>query len=513
MMRRLATLGSLSISVATDEKTEVSGSESDRRPRLFAIWPGGMVVRELPERGVLDIGRGEEAAVRIDHASVSRRQRAARLHVGDELRLEDLASSNGTFVEGKRLAKSETVTVGSGSFIEIGTVMVVIRGPGMPLAPAGASQEDAGLVVCDPEMDRVHQLVELAARSNLSILLLGETGVGKDVIASRVHRPFGAEGDALPQDQLRGAPRDAARERAVRPREGRVHRRRPARSRACFERPTAARSSSTRSARCRSRCRPSSCASLEDGEVDARRRHARRCTIDVARRRRDQPRPRRRGRARAASARTSSSASTASTLARPAAARAPERRSSLLAAALRRAAPPRWTAARRPHLADGAMRCAAALPVAGQRARAEEPRRARARPREGADALRGRSPLRSQWASATTGRAVPAPAPARARSPPSEITRWARWARWAAIRTGRSAERADRAPLGRGLHRRRRATAHPRGARAVRRQPDARGEGARHLARHAGEPAQRHQRPRARGSSSRGLARAREGRA
>src|SRR5262249_17823858 len=34
----------------------------------------------------------------------------------------------------------------------------------------------------------VHQLVELAARSNLSILLLGETGVGKDVIANRVHR-------------------------------------------------------------------------------------------------------------------------------------------------------------------------------------------------------------------------------------------------------------------------------------------------------------------------------------
>jgi DNA-binding NtrC family response regulator len=171
--------------VSADEKTEVSGGESDLRPRLLAVWPGGMVVRELPERGVLEIGRGDDVAVRIDHSSVSRKH--ARLHVGDELRLEDLGSSNGTFVEGKRLGKFETQTVRPGSFIEIGTVMVVIRGPGMPLNTAGPSTEDAGLVVCDPEMDRVHQLVELAARSNLSILLLGETGVGKDVIASRVH--------------------------------------------------------------------------------------------------------------------------------------------------------------------------------------------------------------------------------------------------------------------------------------------------------------------------------------
>ena len=157
------------------------------RPRLVAIWAGGSIVRDLPETGVLEIGRGEDLAVRIDHTSVSRRH--ARLTMGkqgQELRLEDLGSSNGTFVEGQRLAPGETRVVRPGSLIEVGTVFVVIRAPDAPAAtmpPAGTK----GIVVGDPEMERVHQLVELAARSNLSILLLGETGVGKDVIANRVH--------------------------------------------------------------------------------------------------------------------------------------------------------------------------------------------------------------------------------------------------------------------------------------------------------------------------------------
>ena len=60
--------------------------------------------------------------------------------------------------------------------------------------------------------------------------------------------------------QLRGAARDADRERAVRPREGRLHRRRRAQARAGSSWPTAARCSSTRSATCRWRCRPSCCA-------------------------------------------------------------------------------------------------------------------------------------------------------------------------------------------------------------------------------------------------------------
>ena len=62
-------------------------------------------------------------------------------------------------------------------------------------------------------------------------------------------RPLGAPPGAVRRRQLRGDPRDPARERDLRPRAGRVHRRRPAGVPAASSWPTAARSSSTRSPR------------------------------------------------------------------------------------------------------------------------------------------------------------------------------------------------------------------------------------------------------------------------
>ena len=65
---------------------------------------------------------------------------------------------------------------------------------------------------------------------------------------------------AVRRHQLRGHSRHAARERAVRLREGRVHRRGQAHARQARAGRHAARCSSTRSARCRRRCRRSCCA-------------------------------------------------------------------------------------------------------------------------------------------------------------------------------------------------------------------------------------------------------------
>jgi DNA-binding NtrC family response regulator len=44
------------------------------------------------------------------------------------------------------------------------------------------------LVVIDPAMMRVHQLAERVAAGNISVLLLGETGSGKEILAEAVHR-------------------------------------------------------------------------------------------------------------------------------------------------------------------------------------------------------------------------------------------------------------------------------------------------------------------------------------
>ena len=62
-------------------------------------------------------------------------------------------------------------------------------------------------------------------------------------------------------------PRTAARERALRTREGRLHRRRPRAPRACSRRPTAARCSSTRSASCRLALQAKLLRVLQEGEI------------------------------------------------------------------------------------------------------------------------------------------------------------------------------------------------------------------------------------------------------
>ena len=115
-------------------------------------------------------------------------------------------------------------------------------------------------------------------RKTSSILIQGESGTGKELVA-RACTTRGPRATAVRRRQLRRDPRNADRQRAVRPHQGRVHGRRRA-TPACSSRPTVARCSSTRSATCRSPCKRSCCACCQEGEVRARRQRATRA-VDV----------------------------------------------------------------------------------------------------------------------------------------------------------------------------------------------------------------------------------------
>ena len=124
------------------------------------------------------------------------------------------------------------------------------------------------LVGKSPPMIEVYKLIGRFARSDDAVLILGETGTGKELVARAIHTQQPAQEQAVRRPQLRRAHRDPAGERAVRPREGRLHRRRPSCARASSSTPTAARSSSTRSATCRSTLQAKLLRVLEDSEVE-----------------------------------------------------------------------------------------------------------------------------------------------------------------------------------------------------------------------------------------------------
>jgi transcriptional regulator with PAS, ATPase and Fis domain len=145
-------------------------------PRLLAFWAGGTSSFFLPGRGAITIGRGERCELRIDHTSVSREH--ARVICGAEIAIEDLDSSNGVRVRGVRLASRCPTTIRAGDVVELGAAVIVLQEP-RAMTHSEARGADA--------MQATERLIDLVSQSDISVTLLGETGVGKNVAAARIH--------------------------------------------------------------------------------------------------------------------------------------------------------------------------------------------------------------------------------------------------------------------------------------------------------------------------------------
>lgn len=170
--------------------------------RVLVFWEGGSSIHGLPLRGSIVFGRATESDVSIDHRSVSRRH--AILHVGDELVVEDLGSANGTRVRRRALLVGEKVRIESGEVIELGSAMIVVEAAGhthqtasapqasrshaRTIPPRAQSPRTPDVVVIDPAMQQLHRLIEMVARSPVHVLVGGETGAGKDIVANAIHR-------------------------------------------------------------------------------------------------------------------------------------------------------------------------------------------------------------------------------------------------------------------------------------------------------------------------------------
>ena len=226
-------------------------------------------------------------------------------------------------------------------------------------------------------MREVHRFVMKVSASDATVLITGESGTGKELVARAIHRTSARAQRPFVGDQLRGDPRDAARERALRPREGRLHRRRTRSKTGRFEQADGGTLFLDEIGELPPALQVEAAARAAGARVRARRRHR----IDQgrrARRRGDEPRSRGGDRGAAASARISSTASTWSPSAMPP---LRERREDipLLADAL----PAQFTR-EHPHGGSrgsrrGALSCLMRLRLARQRARAGERDRARDR--------------------------------------------------------------------------------------------------------------------------------------
>jgi DNA-binding NtrC family response regulator len=109
--------------------------------------------------------------------------------------LVDEDAKNGTFVNGERVTKA---TLADGDVIECGHTLLIFRA-GLQRDPELSPDRDqasaAGpLHTLVPELEHRHVLLTRMAASTLPILLLGETGTGKEVAARAVHALSGRSG-------------------------------------------------------------------------------------------------------------------------------------------------------------------------------------------------------------------------------------------------------------------------------------------------------------------------------
>ncbi len=117
------------------------------------------------------------------------------LQAGEGFTIEDLGSTNGTHVDGKQIVGPTLLR--NGSLIFIASQVLVFR----LVTPAelGALKEEevrplAQLPTLSPAMAVITSKLRLLARSSAEILLVGETGVGKEVFANAIHAASGRVG-------------------------------------------------------------------------------------------------------------------------------------------------------------------------------------------------------------------------------------------------------------------------------------------------------------------------------
>ena len=153
---------------------------------LLVIDGAALQVMPLPPSGMLTIGRASKCDVVVDSGSVSRHH--ANLSLSNEVEIEDVGSSNGTFVDGVRVPSHHPVRLVVGVPFLIGAVTLMVQTrAGSRREPAAASSQLAAL----------EQSAARIALGRLSVLVVGETGAGKEHFAERIHEMSPRRGAAF----------------------------------------------------------------------------------------------------------------------------------------------------------------------------------------------------------------------------------------------------------------------------------------------------------------------------
>ena len=167
-------------------KTERRRPEPTEAPRAFSVrvvgGPSAGLRAEVEADESLTVGTARGNDLVLADPGVSRYHLELSAH-GDGYRVRDLHSSNGTWVGALEIRDA---VIGADTALELGDSRVVIE-PGAVGSAARAADPVPGLIGASPAMERVAATIHKVAPSKVSVLVQGETGTGKEVVARAIH--------------------------------------------------------------------------------------------------------------------------------------------------------------------------------------------------------------------------------------------------------------------------------------------------------------------------------------
>ena len=174
----------------TSSSDPLGAAAPPSRIRVLVLdGPDRGAVREAPGIGA-GLGTSSDNEIVLSDPAVSRYHLELRWQGG--ILVRDLGSRNGTFIDGMRIRQA---TVPPGTCVRIGqSVVRLMDGGREPLRAQLPAPEIPGLIATSAAMQEVCRAIARLAGSNVSVLLQGETGTGKEVVARAIHRTGGRAG-------------------------------------------------------------------------------------------------------------------------------------------------------------------------------------------------------------------------------------------------------------------------------------------------------------------------------
>lgn len=162
--------------------------QSPRVPRLHCVFAAGRILNPVATfvlgQGQTVIGRDRAAGVSLDDMSVSREHAIIDRRAEGDLAVTSRPSKNGTYVEGSRLPDGAARPLRDGDVLRLGGALLVVR-----IDELGAPEADGhALQGIAPSIATLRKNIDRLADKSATVLILGETGSGKELVARALHQ-------------------------------------------------------------------------------------------------------------------------------------------------------------------------------------------------------------------------------------------------------------------------------------------------------------------------------------